>query len=80
MSLNLSQLFVSVDEVTTISKLSQLYVGVELADYVNSVSQLFVSIDIPDFFEEEKSFNIYLGTIPITKIYLGNNNISEVIL
>ena len=26
------------------------------------------------------TFNIYLGTIPISKVYLGNNNISEVIL
>lgn len=30
-------------------------------------------------FEEEKSFNIYLGTTPIKKIYLGSTEITNAI-
>lgn len=40
------------------------------------VSQFIVMAEV---IEEEKSFNIYLGTTPIKKIYLGSTEITNAI-
>lgn len=43
------------------------------------VSQFIVMAEVKEVIEEEKSFNIYLGTTPIKKIYLGSTEITNAI-
>ena len=67
------------------SKISNYSISVDISDTFvtpsSIVSNFSISLEVDgDSSLVKKGFNIYLGTIPISKIYLGNNNISEVIL